>query len=103
MQIRSVSLSAGDCFPESVEFIYILVTSTRILPTQLIAANIVSVLTCFSPGRIPSTAVLLQQSHVAAAPAQPAPVVTWHSTFSEFPPLLFVYRNSYIFTNSRSN
>jgi len=36
-----------------VEFIYILVTYTRILPTQLITANIVSALTFLFPGRTP--------------------------------------------------
>lgn len=55
MQISYVSLS--DYFPESVEFIYILVTSTRILPTQLITANIVSDLTLLFPGRIPRMAI----------------------------------------------
>lgn len=53
MQISSVSLSSGDCFPESPGFIYIRVTSTRILPTQLITANIVSVLTFLFAGESP--------------------------------------------------
>lgn len=47
-------LSLGDCFPESQGFIYIRVTSTRILPTQLITANIVSVLTFLFAGEFPA-------------------------------------------------
>lgn len=70
MQISSVSLSSGDYFPESVEFIYILVTSTRILPTQLITANIVSVLTFLFPGRIPRMAVFVLSSRLLASLAE---------------------------------
>lgn len=96
MQISSVSLSSGDCFPESPGFIYIRVTSTRILPTQLITANIVSVLTFLFAGESPERLCLLLvadvESHRERCQPQPLLPPAEHHSLSAASTTLYAFR-----------
>lgn len=82
MQISSVSLSPGDCFPDSPGFIYIRVTSTRILPTQLITANIVSVVTFLFAGESPERLCLFLVADVESHRERCQPQPRLHSLSS---------------------